>query len=125
MDWLHILAAQGTLKSLLQQHSSKASILQGSAFLIVQLSHPYRTTGITIALIIWAFIDKVTSLLLSTLSMFVVAFLPSSKFLSISWLQSPSAVILKPNKIKSVTVSIVSPSIFHEVKRPDDMILEF
>ena len=116
MDWLHILAAQGTLKSLLQQHSSKASILQGSAFLIVQLSHPYRTTGITIALIIWAFIDKVTSLLLSTLSMFVVAFLPSSNFLSISWLQSPSAVILEPPpKIKSATVSTVSPSICHEV----------
>ena len=105
---MDILAAQGTLKSLLQHHSSKASILQGSAFFIVHISHPYMTTGKTIALIIWAFVDKVTSLLLNTL--FVMVFLLRNKVLLISWLQSPSAVILEPNKIKSVTISIVFPS---------------
>ena len=100
MDWLDILAAQGTLKSLLQQHSSKASILQCSAFFTVQLSHPYMTTGKTIALTRWTFVDKVTSLLFNMLSRLVIIFLPRSKHLLISWLQSPSAVILEPPKNK-------------------------
>ena len=125
MDWLDLLAVQGTLKSLLQYHSSKASILQHSAFSIVQLSHPYMTTGKTIALTRWTFVDKVMSLLYSVLSRLVISFLPRSKCLSISWLQSPSAVILEPKKIKSVTVFIVSPPICHKVIRPDDMILVF
>ena len=111
MHWLHLLAVQGTLKSLLQHHSSKASILLCSAFFIVQLSHPYMTTGKTIALTRWTFVDKVMSLLFNMLSRLVITFLPRSKHLLISWLQSPSAVILEPRKIKSVTVSIVSPSI--------------
>ena len=106
-DWFHLLAVQGTLKSLLQHHSSKASILQCSAFLIVQLSHPYRTTGKIIALTRWTFVVKVMSLLFNMLSRLVIAFLPRSKSLLISWLQTPSAVILEPKKIKSVTVSIV------------------
>ena len=110
MDWLDLLAVQGTLKSLLQHHSSKASILWHSAFFIVQLSHPYMTTGKTIALTIQTFVGKVMSLLFDMLSRLVMAFLPRSKCLLISWLQSPSAVILEPKKIKSVTVSIVSPS---------------
>ena len=109
MDWLALLAVQGTLKSLFQQHSSKASILQSSAFFIVQLSHPYMTTGKTIALTRWTFVGKVMSLLFNMLSRLVIAFLPRSKHLLISWLQLPSAVILEPKKIKSVTVSIVSP----------------
>ena len=109
MDWLDLLAVQGTLKSLLQQHSSKASILLHSPFFIVQLSHPYMTIGTTIALTRWTFVEKVMFLLFSTLSMLVLTFLPRSKHLLISWLQSPSAVILEPKKIKSVTVSIVSP----------------
>ena len=109
MDWLDFLAVQGTLKSLLQHHSSKTSILQRSAFFMVQLSHPYMTTGKTIALTRRTFDDKVTSLLFNMLSRLVTAFLPRSKRLLISWLQSPSAVILEPEKIKSVTVSIVSP----------------
>ena len=117
MDWLHILAVQGTLKSLLQHHSSKASNLC-SAFLIVQLSHPYMTTGKTIALTRWTFVDKAMSLLLNTLSRLVITFLPRSKRLLISWLQSPSAVILEPPKIKSATVSSVSPSISHEDQMP-------
>ena len=108
MDWLDLLAVQGTLKSLLQHHSSKASILQRSAFLIVQLSHPYMTTGKTIALIRWTFVGKVISLLFNILSRLVIVFLPRSKRLLISWLQSPSAVILGPPKIESVTVSTVS-----------------
>ena len=114
-DWLDLLAVQGTLKSLLQQHSSKAkaSILRHSAFFIVQHSHPHMTTGKTIALTIWAFDDKVMSLLFNMLSMLVITFLPRSKCLLISWLQSPSAVILEPPKIKSATVSTVSPSICH------------
>ena len=112
MDWLDLLAVQGTLKSLLQYHSSKASILQHSAFFIV---HPYMTTGKTIALIRWSFVDKVMSLLFNMLSSLVIAFLPRSKRLLISWLQSPSAVILEPPKIKSATVSTVSASIYHEV----------
>ena len=115
MDWLDLLAVQGTLKSLLQHHSSKASILLHSAFFIVQLSHPYMTTGKTIALTRRTFVGKVMSLLFNMLSMLVITFLPKSKHLLISWLQSPSAVILEPRKIKSATVSTVSPSIFHEV----------
>src|SRR5574340_1158446 len=115
MDWLDLLAVQGTLKSLLQHHSSKASILQHSAFFTVQLSHPYRTTGKTIALTRQTFVGKVMSLLLNMLSRLVITFLPRSKRLLISWLQSPSAVILEPKKIKSVILPTVSPSICHEV----------
>ena len=109
MDWLDLLAVQGTLKSLLQHHSSKASILWPSAFFTVQLSHPYMTTGKTIALTRWTFVGKVMSLIFNMLSRLVINFLPRSKHLLISWLQSPSAVILEPRKIKSATVSIVSP----------------
>ena len=109
IDWFALLAVQGTLKSLLQHHSSKAPILWRSAFFIVQLSHPYMTTGKTTALTIRTFVSKVMSLLFNMLSRFVIAFLPRSKYLLISWLQSPSAVILEPQKIKSDTVSIVSP----------------
>ena len=122
MGWLDLLAVQGTLKSLLQHHSSKASILQRSAFFIVQLSHPYMTTGKTIALTSQTFVGKVMSLLFIMLSRLVITFLPRSKRLLISWLQSPSAVILEPQKIKSDTVSTVSPSICHEVMGPDAMI---
>ena len=124
MDWLDLPALQGTLKSLLQHSSSKASILWHSAFFIVQLSHPYMTTGKTIALTRQTFVDKVTSLLFNMLSGLVITFLPRSMSLLISWLQSPSAVILEPRKIKSATVSTVSPSICHEVMGPDAMILE-
>src|SRR5574340_1132615 len=109
MDWLDLLAVQGTLKNLLQHHTSKASILWCSAFFTVQLSHPYLTTGKTIALTRRTFVDKVMSLLLNTLSRLVITFLPRSKRLLISWLQSQSAVILEPKKIKCVTVSTVSP----------------
>ena len=115
MDWLDLLAVQGTLKSLLQHHSLKASILPCSAFFIVQLSHPYMTMGKTMALTRWTFADKVMSLLFNMLSRLVITFLPRSKRLLISWLQSPSAVILEPQKITSVTVSTVSSSICHEV----------
>ena len=115
MDWLDLLAVQGTLKSLLQHHSSKASILLCSAFFIVQLSHPYMTTGKTIALIRRTFLGKVMSLLFKMLSRLVITFLPRSKRLLISCLQSPSAVILEPRKIKSSTVPTVSPSICHDV----------
>ena len=125
MDWLDLLAVQGTLKSLLQHHSSKTSILQHSAFFIVQLSHPYRTTGETIALTRWTFVGKVMFLLFNILSRLEMAFLPRSRCLLISWLQSPSAVILEPPKIKSVTVFIVSPSICHEVMGPNAMMLVF
>ena len=125
MDWLDLLAVQGTLKSLLQHHSSKASILRHSAFFIGQLSHPYMTTGKTIILTRWTFVDKIMSLLFNMLSRLVITFLPRSKHLLISWLQSPSAVILEPKKIKSATVSTVSPSICHEVMGPDAMILVF
>ena len=114
MDWLDLLAVSGTLKSLLQHNSSRPSILWHSAFFIVQLSHPYMTTGKTIALTRWNFISKVMSLLFNMLSRFVIAFLPRSKSLLTSWLQSLSAVILEPKKIKSIIVSIVSPSICHE-----------
>ena len=114
MDWLDLLAVQGTLKSLLQHHSSKASILLHSAFFIVQLSHPYTTTGKTIALTRWTFVGKVMSLLLNMLSRLIITFLPKGKHLLISWLQSPSAVILEPKKIKSVTVSpSLIVSLFH------------
>jgi len=111
MDGLDLLAVQGTLKSLFQHHSSKASILRCSAFFTVQLSHPYMTTGKTIVLTRWTFVGKETSLLLNMLYRLVMTFLPRSKHLLISWLQSPSAVILEPPKIKSYTVSTVSPSI--------------
>ena len=125
MDWFNLLAVQGTLKGLLQHHSSKASILRCSAFFIVQLSHPYTTTGKTIALTRWTFVGEVMCLLFNMLSRLVITFLPRSKRLLISWLQSPSAVILKPKKIKSDTVSTVSPSISHEEMGPDAMILVF
>ena len=125
MDWVDILLVQGTLKSLLQHHSSKASILQRSAFFIVQLSHPYMTTGKTVALTRRTFVGKVMSLHFNMLSGLVITFLPRSKRLLISWLQSPSAVILEPRKIKSATVSTVSPSICHEGMGPDAMILVF
>ena len=125
MDWMDLLAVQGTLKSHLQYHSSKASILQCSAFFTVQLSHPYMTTGKTIALTRRTFVDKVMSLLFNMLYRLVITFLPRSKGLLISWLQSPSALILEPPKIKSDTVSTVFPSISHEVMGPDDMILVF
>ena len=124
-DWLDFLAVQGTLKSLLQHHSSKASILWHSAFFIVQFSHPYMTTGKTIALTRWTFVGKVMSLLFNMLSRLVIAFLPRSTCLFISWLQSPSSVILEPKKIKSVTVSIVPPSICRGVMGPDAIILVF
>ena len=119
MDWLDLLAVHETLKSLLQHHSSKASILLCSNFFIVQLSHPYMTTGKIIALTRQTFVGKVMSLLFNMLSKLVIAFLPRSKCLLISWLQSPSAVILEPPQIKSDTVS---PSICHEVMGPDAMI---
>ena len=125
IDTFDLPAVQGTLKSLLQHYSSKASLLQCSAFFIVQLSHPYMTTGKTIALIRWNFVGKLMSLLFNTLSRFVIAFLPRSKHLLISWLQSPSAVILEPQKIKSTTVSTVSPSICGEVMGTDAMIFVF
>ena len=121
MDWLDLPTVQGTLKGLFQHHSSKASIFQHSAFLIVQLSHPYMTTGKTIALTRQTFVDKVMSLLFNMLSRLVITFLPRNK----PWLQSPSAVILEPRKIKSATVSTVSPSICHEVLGLDALILVF
>ena len=134
MDWLDLLAVQGTLKSLLQKkkkkcllqhHSSKVSILWCLAFFIVQLPHPYMTTGKTIALTSRTFVGKVMSLLFNMVSGLVITFLPRSKHLSISWLQSPSAVILETPKIKSATVSTVSPSICHEVMGPDAVIFVF
>ena len=125
MDWLDLLAVQGTLKSLLQHHSSKASILWRSAFFTVQISHPYMTTGKTIALTRQTFVGNVMSLLFNMLSQLVITFLPRSKRLLISWLQSPAAVILEPRKIKSDTVSTVSPSISHEVVGLDAMIFIF
>ena len=125
IDWLDLLPVQETLRSLLQHHSSKASILQCSAFFIVQLSHPYMTTGKTIVLTRQTFVGKAMSLLFNMLSRLVIAFCQRSKRLLISWLLSLSTVILEPPKIKSVTVSIVSPSICHEVMGPDAMILVF
>ena len=123
MDWLDLLAVQGTLKSLLQHHASKASILQCSAFFIVQLSHPHMITGKTIALARWTFVGKVMSLLFNMLSKLVITFLPRSKHLLISWLQPSSAMILEPQNI--VCHCFVSPSICHEVMGPDAMILVF
>ena len=123
MDWLNLLTVQRTLKTLL--HSSKAWILRRSAYFIVQISHPSMTTGETITLTRWTFVDKVMSLLLNMLSSLVITFLPRSKHLLISWLQSPSAVILEPPQIRSATVSTVSPSICHEVMGQDAMILVF
>ena len=125
IDWLDLLTVQGTLKSLLQHHSSKALVFQHSAFFIVQLSHPYMTTGKTTALTRWTFVGNLMSLLFNMLSRFVTAFLPRSKHLQISWLQSPSAVILEPPKTKSVTVSTDSPSICYEVMGLDAMIFIF
>ena len=125
MDWLDLLVVQGILKSLLQHHTSKTSIIWCSAFFIVQLSHPYVTTGKTIALIRQTFVGKAMSLFFNMLSRLVITFLPRSKCLLISWLQSLSAVILEPKKIKSVTVSTDSPSICHEVMGLDAMILVF
>ena len=125
IDWFNFLAVQGTLKSLLQHHSSKASILRHSAFFTLQFSHPYMMTGKTIALTRRTFVGKVMSLLLNMLSRLVITFLPRSKRLLFSWLQSPSAVILEPRKIKSDTVSTVSPSITHEVIGLDAMIFVF
>jgi len=125
IDWFDLLAVQGTLKSHLQQYSSEASLLRCSAFFIVHLSHPYMTTGKTIAWTKWTFVGKVMSLLFNMLSRLVIAFIPKSRRPLISWLQSPSAVILEPKKIKSVIVSVVSPSICHEVMGPDAMIFIF
>ena len=125
IDWLNLFAVQRTVKSLLQHHSSKASILWRSAFFIVQLSHPYVTTCKNIALIRWTFVGKVMSLLFNMLSRLVITFLPQSKRLLISWLQPQCAVILKLQRMKSITVFTVSPSICHEVRGPDAMILVF
>ena len=125
IDWFDLLAVQGTLKSLLQPHNLKASVLWFLAFFMVQLSHPYTTTRKTIALIRQTFVDKVMSRFFNMLSRLVIAFLSRTKCLSISWLQSPSAVILEPKKIKSVTVSTFAPSICHEVMGPDAIILVF
>ena len=125
VDWFDLLAVQGTLKSLHQYHSLKAFIFQCSAFFIVQLSYSYMTTGKTVALTIWMFVDRVISLLFNMLSRLVIAFLPRSKHLLISWLQSLSSGILEPKKIKSVTVSIVPLSVCHEVMGPDALILVF
>ena len=125
MNWLDLLAVQGTLRSLLQHHSSKASIFRHSAFFTVQLSHPYMTTGKTIAWTRRTFVGKVMSLLFNRLSRLVITFLLRSKYLLISWLQSPSTVILEPKKLKSDTVSTVSPSTSHEVMGPDATILVF
>ena len=126
LGWTGWISLQSKgLSRVLQHHSSKASILQHSAFFILQLSHPYMTTGKTVALTRWTFVGKVMSLLFNILSRLVITFLPRSKCLLISWLQSPSAVILDPPKIKSDTVSTVSPSICHEVMGPDAVILVF
>jgi len=125
INWFNLLAAQWDFQSLAQHHSLKASILRCSALFILQFSHPYMATGKTVALTGWTFVGKVISLFFNMLSGLVIAFLPMSKCLLISWLQSPSAVILEPNKIKSVTVSIVSLSICHKLMGPDAMILAF
>ena len=125
MDWLDLLVVQGTLKSLLQNHSSKASVLWHSVFFMVQLSHPYMTIGKTIALARWTYVGKVMSLLFNMLSRLAITFLPRNKSLLISWLQSLFAVILEPEKTKSLIVSIVSPSICHKVMRPDTMTFVF
>ena len=122
---MDLLAVQGTLKSLLQHHSSKASVPWPSAFFMLQFSHPYMTTGKNIALTRWTFVGKAISLLFNMLFRFVIAFLPRCKHLLTSWMQSPSIVILEPMKIKSVTVSIISPSICYEMMGPEAMILVF
>ena len=122
IDWFDLFAVQRTLKCLLQHHSSKASILQVSALFMVQLSHPYMTTGKTIALTIWKFVGKLMSLFFHMLSRFAIAFLPRSKNLLISWLQSPCSVILEPKKIKYLAFSIVSLSICHEVMGSDAIV---
>ena len=125
IGWFDLLAVQRTLKSLLQHHNLKASIFWHSAFFIVQLSHPYMTTGKTTVLTTWTFAGKVMSLLLDMLPSFIIAILPRSTHLLVLWLQSSSTVILEPKKIKSVTISIVSPSICHEVMGPDAWSLFF
>ena len=125
IDWFDLLSTPETLKSLLKHHNLKTSILRSSVFFMVQFSHPYMTTGKTIALTRWTFLGKVMSLLFNTLSRFVIAFLPRSKCLLISWLQLPSTVILEPKKIKSVTASTFPSSVYHEVMGPDAMILVF
>ena len=125
IDWFDLLAVQGTFRSLLQHHSLKASILWHSAFFMVQLSQPNVTTEKIIALTIQTLVSRVMSMLFNTLSRFVIAFLPRSSHLLISWVQSPFAVILEPKKRKSVTASTFSPSICHEVLGPDAMILGF
>ena len=125
IDWFDFLDVQGSLKSLLQHQSLKASVLWCSAFFTVQLSHLYMATGKTIALTTWSFVGKVMSLLLNMLSRLLITFLPRSKRLLISWLQSPFVVILEPPKIKSATVSTVFPSIYHEMMGPNAMILVF
>ena len=125
VDLFDILVFQGSLKNLLQYHSSKASVLQCSAFFTVQLSHPCVTAGMTTALTVWTFVSKVMSLLFNTSSRFVIAFLPRSNQILISWLQSPSTLILEPRKRKSVNTSNFSPSVCHEVMGPDAMILVF
>ena len=124
-DWFDLLAVQGTFRSLLQHDSSKASILQYSTFFMVLLSQSYMTIGKTIAVTIWTFVSRLLSLLFNTLSRFVITFLPRSKCFLISWLQSPSAVIVEPKKRKSVATSIFSPSIYHEVMGLDAIILIF
>ena len=124
MSWLDLLVVQGILKSLLQHHSSKASILRVSAFFNIQLAHPYMTAGKNIVLNTWTFVSKVMSLIFNMWSRFVISFPPRCKHLLISWLQSPSAVVLEPPKIKSDTVPTVSPSISHEVVGPDAAILQ-
>ena len=125
IDWFDLREVQRTLKSLLQHHSSKPSVLRCSALFIVQLSHPYMTNGKTIALTKWTFVVKIMSLLFNKLSRLVISFLPRSNCRLISWLQSPSAVILGPPKIRSVTFSTVCPSICHEVMEPDAVVLVF
>ena len=125
INWFDLLVVQGTLKSLLQHHSLKASAFQCSAFFMVQFSHPYMATGKTIALTMWAFIGKVISLLFNTQYSFVIAILPRSKHLLISWLQSLSEVILEHKKIKSATASTFPPCIYHEVMELDAMVLMF
>ena len=124
-DWFDLLSVQGTLKSLLQYHKSKASVIQFSAFSMVQLSHWYMTAGKTIALTVWTFVGKVLSLLFNMLSRFVIAFFQGSKCLLLSWLQSPPTVILAPKKRKCLTASTFPPSICHEVMGPDAMIFIF
>ena len=125
IDWLDLLAVQGTLRSLLQHHSSKVSVIQRSAFFTVQLSQPYVIAGKTIAVTVWTFVGRVMSLLFNTLSGFIIAFLPRNKRLLISWLQSPPTVISEPKKKKPVITSTFSPSIYHEVMGLDVMILVF